>query len=546
MKQIPFYLETWFIALVFAFSSLGYPIVAGLLLLYFRYQLDKENSDSIGKGKLNSLETQINIKRQELETLTTNIQKATEMVKVVNDVVRVREERDKAETEVNMVKGELNRLLTEVEEVTGLIDLNEARKELDDRYKQSKKTLGVLDDLSNLDERKNIALEDLKRFKEEHEEVLIELDRSRLELMATEDIVLLQTVGLYKPKFDLQTSEAYASRLDEIREDQKRAIKSNIATIHRFDWVVGDSYEKGRALNNNNIKLILRAFNNDCDLAVKNVKYGNVTAMEMKIKRSREQINRLGKHMEIEISDLYLGYKLDELYLAYEYAQMKEEEKEEQRQIREQMREEKLVQQEIEKQRKKLKKDEQHHKQALANYNKQLENATADLRKDLEAKIREVELRIGVLRKEQEDVDYRERNAKAGYVYIISNIGSFGEDVYKIGMTRRLEPEDRIRELSGASVPFKFDVHAMIFADDAPALETALHKEFTSRRVNKINERKEFFNVSLDEIESVVSSKHNKVVEFTKLAEAQDWRGSQELLKQRTSDSKGNLQQILS
>ena len=125
-----------------------------------------------------------------------------------------------------------------------------------------------------------------------------------------------------------------------------------------------------------------------------------------------------------------------------------------------------------------------------------------------------------------EDVDYREANKKAGYVYIISNIGAFGENVYKIGMNRRLDPMERIDELGDASVPFKFDVHAMIFSEDAPALENQLHKAFESKKLNKINSRKEFFNVSLSEIKKVVRQNFDKTVEWTDIAEAEQYRQS--------------------
>ena len=125
---------------------------------------------------------------------------------------------------------------------------------------------------------------------------------------------------------------------------------------------------------------------------------------------------------------------------------------------------------------------------------------------------------------EKETVLEREANAKAGFVYVISNIGSFGEDVYKIGMTRRLEPMDRIKELSSASVPFEFDVHAMIFSENAPELENILHKHFESNSVNKVNLRKEFFRVSLDEIEDVVTQNYNKTVKFTRVPVASEYR----------------------
>lgn len=124
------------------------------------------------------------------------------------------------------------------------------------------------------------------------------------------------------------------------------------------------------------------------------------------------------------------------------------------------------------------------------------------------------------------EVDYREANQRAGYVYIISNIGAFGENIYKIGMTRRLELEERIDELGGASVPFRFDIHAMIFSDDAPKLESALHRAFEHKRVNLVNSRKEFFNMTLAEISEVIKTNHDKTVEFLKVPPAQQFRES--------------------
>lgn len=137
----------------------------------------------------------------------------------------------------------------------------------------------------------------------------------------------------------------------------------------------------------------------------------------------------------------------------------------------------------------------------------------------------------------KETVLEREANAKAGFVYVISNIGSFGENIYKIGMTRRLEPMDRIKELSSASVPFEFDVHAMIFADDAPALETILHQHFEKQSVNRVNLRKEFFNITLDEIEQFVKENFNNTVEFTKIPLATEYRQTLNILSSERTGS---------
>jgi hypothetical protein len=121
---------------------------------------------------------------------------------------------------------------------------------------------------------------------------------------------------------------------------------------------------------------------------------------------------------------------------------------------------------------------------------------------------------------------------RVGHIYVISNIGSFGEDVYKIGMTRRLDPLDRVRELGDASVPFQFDVHAIIYSEDAPSLEYELHRKFKDRRLNMVNGRKEFFKVALDEVEAFILQQTNASILFTKLAEAKEYRETLKYVEQ--------------
>jgi hypothetical protein len=222
-----------------------------------------------------------------------------------------------------------------------------------------------------------------------------------------------------------------------------------------------------------------------------------------------------------------LRLKLSELYLCHEYQIKKQEEKEEQRQIREQMREEAKLQKEIEEMKAKIEKEEKHFNKAILLVTEQLQKATTETERELLAsELSNIQKKLTEVEKDKQDVLYREQNTRAGYVYIISNMGSFGENVYKIGVTRRLDPQERVDELGDASVPFYFDVHAMIFSDDAPSLENALHKAFDNRRLNRINLRREFFKVTLDEIEDMVKKNFNKPVEFTKVAEAEQYRQS--------------------
>ena len=196
------------------------------------------------------------------------------------------------------------------------------------------------------------------------------------------------------------------------------------------------------------------------------------------------------------------------------------------------MREAAKLAKEIEAARLKLEKEQSHYQNALSKLDTQLANASDEDRPAIEAKREQLVRQLDKIDKEFKDVDYREANQKAGYVYIISNIGAFGENVYKIGMTRRLDPMDRVDELGDASVPFDFDVHAMIFSDDAPKLEAALHNAFADRKLNFVNQRREFFNVSLDEIKRVVKENFDKSIEFTEIAPAEQYRESLLLKKE--------------
>ena len=190
--------------------------------------------------------------------------------------------------------------------------------------------------------------------------------------------------------------------------------------------------------------------------------------------------------------------------------------------MRAEQREQAKIQKELEEQRRKIEKEQTHYQTAYEKVQMQLKLNPDN--PDLLSKKAELEGQLFDIDKALKDVDYRQANMRAGYVYIISNIGAFGENVYKIGMTRRLEPQERIDELGDASVPFNFDVHAMIFSDDAPALETALHKAFENRKLNMVNQRREFFNVTLEEIKEVVKKNFDKTVEFIDVPDAEQYR----------------------
>lgn len=340
---------------------------------------------------------------------------------------------------------------------------------------------------------------------------------------------MLQEFGLYKPKYDFADSDAYKLRLQQIRDKQKILIKNGSAVTGNMGWTVNGSKSEGNKMVKDMQKLLLRAFNSDCDELINNVKFNTFDAAEKRMQKSFEIISKCGRIMNVAITNTYYNAKYEELCLALEYRQKKQDEKEEQKEIRARLREEAKLQKEIEEARKKIQKEQTHYENALDKIIEQINTASESELPALLEKKKEIESQLAEIDKSIKDIDYREANARAGYVYIISNIGAFGENVYKIGMTRRLEPMERIDELGDASVPFNFDVHAMIFSDNAPALETALHNAFDNRKLNMVNKRREFFNVTLDEIEEVVKKNYDKTVEFTRLPQAEQYRESMKI-----------------
>ena len=385
---------------------------------------------------------------------------------------------------------------------------------------------GLEDEVYRLEEcllQGNTTLENLNTEIQLKKETLIILDEE----------ILMQEFGLYKPNYDFATSEQYKDRLNEIRQKQKDMIKGNNATNYSTNWTVDGSLAKGKKMTNDNIKQILRTFNIECENAIDRVKFNNVNSMQKRIEKSFESLNKLNKTVLVSIKKEYLELKIEELYLAYEYQIKKQDEKEEAKRIREELKEQAKLQKELAEAKANISKDLKHFNNALGSVLRQLEDSklTDEKKEILLEKKAELQCQVTELEANLKDVDYRQNNQRAGYVYIISNIGSFGENIYKIGMTRRLDPQERVDELGDASVPFNFDVHAMIFTEDAPALENALHKAFENKKVNMINSRREFFNVSLEEIEEVVKANFDKTVDFIKIPPAEQYRESLKMLQ---------------
>lgn len=274
------------------------------------------------------------------------------------------------------------------------------------------------------------------------------------------------------------------------------------------------------------INFVLDAFNGKIDSILSKVKKDNYGILEQKMKDAYFIVNNNGKAFRnAEITNEYLDSRLDELHWAVITQELKWQEKEEQRLIREQIREEEKARREYEKAIKEAEKEEQLLKKLIEKAQKEIEKASEEEKARFRGQLNDLQEKLKTAEEKNQRAISMAQQTKAGNVYVISNVGSFGEEVFKIGMTRRLEPLDRIKELGDASVPFEFDVHTMIYSDDAPALERQLHKRFLKLQLNKVNPRKEFFNIGITEIRDAIIEL-GIVAKWTMTAEAKQYRES--------------------
>lgn len=366
------------------------------------------------------------------------------------------------------------------------------------------------------------------------------LARINEELKLASDAAFLVEVGYYEPRYEFEDLPSYEAELQRIRDKQKAMLredgtgnnKSKASAYATQDLTYNGSSAKGRAAQKKTLKLILRAFNGESDSFIARVNYRNVDAMEKRIRSAFDAINAITQKYDFcELNPRYMELRLQELQLVYEWEEAKQREKEEQVKIRAQMREEEKAAREAEKAQQQADKEEAKYQELLEKAQQEAVSAGEKDKAKLNSKIEELQQRIAEIEEKKRAIS-QAMLTKTGHVYIISNVGSFGENIYKIGMTRRLEPMDRVKELGDASVPFPFDVHAMIRTSDAPSLENALHKHFERRRLNLENERKEFFRVSIDEIRCELDQLKNELginseLRLTLLAEAKEYRMSE-------------------
>jgi hypothetical protein len=341
----------------------------------------------------------------------------------------------------------------------------------------------------------------------------------RQRVVETSDVMLLQEVGLYKYSHPLDTSDQYKAMLDDIEAACRQQIKEGRAVTSTKKWAINGSDKEGAKMVSDFSKLILRAYNNEADNVVRTLRPYSVGAALARLDKLRTSIAKLGVSMKLGITDEYHVLRVKEVQLTGDHQAKLAEEREAERDRKARLREEKKAQKDFEAEQRRLEKEQAHYANKAAALLANGDRAGAE-----DALAQVAELQRAILR-----VIDRAANIRAGYVYVISNVGAFGQRVVKIGLTRRLQPLERVRELGGASVPFRFDVHAIIFSDDAVGLETSLHHEFAAKRVNMVNARREFFYITVSEVKDALHRLRGSLLEYVDVAEALEWHQSENI-----------------
>lgn len=485
-----------------------------------KQQAELEKKLTVEQLKPFELDKLIQEKEKKLQDLSDNLSKEQEKLDTI-----ISETKNAKEKELKKYDEQISKLNRKKEKIETIINSKQ------DFLKE------ITSELDNYGEKVSLK-KSIENDKKELSKLHQQIDDLKKQVISYDDQINIESYGLYTPHYSFTSSLEYKEKLDNIRALQRSMIKNNKAGLITHQMLFNNSVAEGKKMQRENIKQLIRTFNVECEAAINKATISNMSRIEQRIKKSFETLNKLNERNLIVLSKRYLNLKLDELHLSFEYAQKKEEEKEILREEREKEKEERKVQAEIAKQRKAVeqerKKQAEHYKQAEALLKEKMQNVDENDEKfkSLQAEVAKLKEQLAELDKKEASLDYRENHSTAGYVYIISNIGAFGKNVFKIGVTRRLDPLARIKELSSASVPFKFDVHALIFSDDAYKLESNLHNYFDKYRVNKVNNRKEFFGITIHQVKDALDKYYNRTFDFHEIPEAEEYRKSLELMEQ--------------
>ncbi|MEG3114599.1 DUF4041 domain-containing protein [Salinicola sp. 4072] len=430
----------------------------------------------------------------------------------------------------------INTAITEKQQaenaLTGVLEKVEQAKEAFKKLDAETKDLQVLrtnaGSIADQLAKDRAALDEVEALIAQHQKSAEEKETAIHEIMSKIDLysrldAFVEYGHFEMPEYLYETGERFSAEIKILRNKQKSMIKDGSAFTQEGEVnLTGDSRVDKKIIDGQ-MKLVLRAFNIECDMLIGKVSPSNFERTLGRIEKLANDLEKLVASLRCGISVNYVTLKYEECGIQYQYTLKKKDEQEEQKLIREQMREEARAEKEYRNALDAAEKEERLYRDILEKARNELDQSTAEERALIEAKISELEQRLAEAESKGNRVKSLAEQTRRGHVYVISNVGSFGEHVYKIGMTRRLDPMDRIKELGDASVPFSFDVHAIIFSDDAPAMETSLHRKFSNNRVNAVNLRKEFFRVELNKIRDAVEEVGGREADFKTTIAAEEF-----------------------
>jgi hypothetical protein len=427
-------------------------------------------------------------------------------------------EQEELRAEIGHLRAELPRLRAEHHKL--LAGATSLREQVEQLTEQKLHMLTVESEVGQLESRRALlatAVSDAEHLTAQMDALRAEYAELSGRLVETRETAILQEAGVYEYRHPLDDAVAYKARLAGVQARIKDAVRAGTAVRGSTTWTVNHSAQQGAKMVREFSKLMLRAYNNEADNAVRLMKPYTLESSVARLQKARETISKLGATMSIQVTDTYHRLRVEELELTADYLAKTAEEKERAREERARLREEEIARREYEREQERLRKELAHYDAAAAALRDQGNTEDADR---AQAKLTEIQDAI-------DGISRRAANIRAGHVYVISNLGAFGPAMVKIGMTRRLDPHDRIRELGDASVPFHYDVHALVFSDDAVGLETRLHHQFADRRVNLVNLRREFFRVTPGEVREVLIRHQGSIIEWVDNPEAAEWRQSE-------------------
>lgn len=420
-----------------------------------------------------------------------------------------------------------------------IVELNKKIADAEIKYKHlielEKNESALRNSTNELTNKSKLLADEIERMKIDKDELSAEIQSIKEDISIFEPKLSLINLGFYEePQYLYETSDRFKEEIKIVREKQKEMIKEKKCVEIPDSIAITTDTQYTRNILQGQTNLMIKAFNIECDNLISTVKSSNYASVLERIDKVATDIEKSALSLKCGFSKSYIELKFKECELQYQFKLKQEREKEEQDAIKERLREEQKAIKEYERALAKAEKEEEMYKSALDVARRELQLANEKDKQKLEDRILLLQKQLDEAEENHKRAQSMAEQTRRGHVYIISNIGSFGEDVYKIGLTRRLEPLERVKELGDASVPFEFDVHAMIYSEDAPKLESMLHNEFSRHRVNQVNLRKEFFNVNLLDIQNKAKELVEGDFEFKVTALAEEYYES---LKLRAANS---------